>query len=105
MVRLLVAASLPFIPILAEAVDGKGADLSYWINYGACGLILGWTLWRAEPRLRGIERAIDRLTRMIAILLSELPHVIEAVKQQCKAMFHELDTAARDRGEKKADES
>lgn len=68
-------------------------------NVGGVGAVLGWILWKSDPRLRGIEAAIDRLTRMIAVMLAELPHVIESVKTQCREMQAELDEAARARKE------
>lgn len=104
MFRVIAAAEFPFLPVLADAMESKGSDLAFWINYGACGIILGWTLWRAEPRLADIARAIDRLTRMICILLTELPHVIEAVKDQSKGMRRELTEAARKRGDPTSEE-
>jgi hypothetical protein len=94
-----ILQAIPFAPVLAEEIN-KSFDWGQFANYGICGAILAWTLWRAEPRLRGIEAAIDRLTRMIAIMLTELPHVLEGAKAQCRVMDRELDAAARARGEK-----
>lgn len=85
-------------------VDGHGFDFSLLWNAGVCGVILAWTMWKAEPRLRGVEAAIDRLTRMIAIMLTELPHVMQGAKDQCRVVMRELDVAAHRRGEETKDE-
>lgn len=97
-------SALPYFPVLAQET-GKGFDFSLLWNAGVCGVILAWTMWRAEPRLRGIEAAIDRLTRMIAIMLTELPHVLQGAKDQCRVVMGELNVAARNRGEKPDSES
>lgn len=77
-------------------------DFGPLINVGGIGVVLAWLLWKSEPRMRGIEAAIDRLTRMIAVFLIELPHVIDAVKLQAREAQADCDRAAAERGEKKA---
>ena len=104
MFRHALSTTIPYVPVLADVWSGA-PDWAFWINYGACGLILGWTLFRAEPRLTDIARAIDRLTRMIGLLLSELPHVIEQVKRQAVSINRESDDSARARGDKTGNES
>lgn len=68
-------------------------------NYGGIAVVLAWLLWKSEPRLRAIEAAIDRLVRLLAIFMIELPHVIEAVKTQCRDIIKETDKAAKERGD------
>jgi hypothetical protein len=86
--------------ILAETLP-EGFSFMPLINIGAVGVILAFVLWKLEPRMRGAECAIDRLTRAIAIMLTELPHVLEGAKRQCSQLNTELDDAARARGDKR----
>lgn len=95
-----VSLLLPIAPAFLAEMEKSNFDFSLLFNYGVCGLILAWTLWKAEPRLRAIERAIDRLTMMIAVMLTELPHVFDAAKAQAVAMVEQLKDAARDRGDR-----
>lgn len=95
--RLPIAALFTFI--LAQA-GGEGFSFMPLINVGAVGVVLAFVLWRLEPRMRGAECAIDRLARAIAILITELPHVLQGAKTQCAQLNEELDAAARARGEK-----
>jgi hypothetical protein len=90
-----------FLPIFAFSIasSSPGIDWGELLKAGGVAAICAFVLVRLEPRLRGVESAIDRLTRMIAVMMSELPHVIEAVKGQCRDMQKELDRSAQDRGE------
>lgn len=87
------------IELLASSMAGEdwGGKWMMLGNFGGIGVVLAWFLWKGEPRLRAIEAAIDRLVRIIAIFLIELPHVIDAVKTQCRAMTEELDKAEKAR--------
>lgn len=94
--RLPIAALITLF--LAQA-NPEGFSFMPLINIGAVGVILAFVLWKLEPRMRGAECAIDRLTRAIAIMLTELPHVLDGAKRQCAQLEAELDDAARARGE------
>lgn len=85
---------------VGASTPSAGFDWGELIKAGGIAAICAFVLVRLEPRLRGVESAIDRLTRMIAVMLGELPHVIEAVKTQCSDMRRELDQAATQRGDK-----
>lgn len=89
---------------IANAAPSLGLDWGELIKAGGIAAICAFVLVRLEPRLRGVERSIDRLSRAILLLISELPHCIDAVKTQCKAGLSELDTAAQSRGDAKHDE-
>lgn len=92
-----------FIPLFALGLgvaDGvSGFDFSPLVNVGVAGVVLAWILWKMEPRMRGIESSIDRLTRMMAVFLTELPHVMEGVKATCRTQVEELDRISRERGD------
>lgn len=95
--RLPIAALLTIF--FAQATT-EGFSFAPLVNIGAVGVILAFVLWKLEPRMRGAECAIDRLTRAIAIMLTELPHVLEGAKRQCAILNVELEQAARERGDK-----
>lgn len=97
-IRLPVAFLVSFF---VAQVTPEGFSFMPLVNIGAVGVILAFVLWKLEPRMRGAECAIDRLTRAIAIMLTELPHVLEGAKRQCAQLNSELDEAARARGDKK----
>lgn len=61
--------------------------------------MLGWVLWKLEPRMRGAEAAIDRQTRMLAIFLIEMPHIMHAAQIQARGLMAELDAAKRKRND------
>jgi anaerobic C4-dicarboxylate transporter len=87
--------------VVAQAAGGSPMSFDWGevIKAGGIAAICAFVLARLEPRLRGVEAAIDRVTRMIAVMLGELPHVIDAVKNQCRDMEKELDRAAQQRGD------
>lgn len=92
-------ASVPWLAAVAAPVDNP---LSFWmplLNIGGVGAVLAFVLWKLEPRMRGAEAAVDRQTRMLAIFLIEMPHIMEAALQQCKNMSVELDSAKKKRGD------
>lgn len=61
------------------------------INVGAIGVVLGWFLIKAEPRMQGIERAINRLVRAQMLTLLSLPYVEEQQKREAKSILDEVD--------------
>lgn len=106
MIRCLIAltsmfpVSAPWLAAAAAPVDVN--PLSFWmplLNIGGVGAVLAFVLWKLEPRMRGAEAAIDRQTRMLAIFLIEMPHIMQAAQIQCKNMVLELEDAKRKRGD------
>lgn len=66
-------------------------QLNLLANFGAIGVVLAWVLWRIEPQLRQLERAVDRLTRAQMLTLLALPEVEEPIKRQAQTVLRELD--------------
>ena len=58
-------------------------------NLGAFGAIVGWMLWRAEPRLERIERALERLTRAQMLSLLSRPDIDDRIKDQAREVLDE----------------
>lgn len=74
-------------------------ELASLLNFGAIGAVLCYFLLKTEPRLRGIEEAIDRNSRaqMLFLLASEQVH--EHFKVEAQRMLEEVQAAeARRRG-------
>lgn len=77
--------------VLGDAVTGF--DWSPLLNMGGVGLVLVWFLWKAEPRMRAIESAIDRNSRSILILLLEISRTTPEAKIQANAVVTEIEKA------------
>lgn len=77
---------------IANAV--AGADYSPLYNLGAIGVVLGWLMWRVEPRMKSMEAAQDRATRANMLMLIAIPQVADGVKEQAQGISKEIDEAA-----------
>lgn len=80
---------------LAQAV---AFDWSSLAEYGIIGVVLGWFLWKAEPRMRSMEAAIDRMTRGNMIMLMEIQRTTPEGKRQAQALIEEINQADKERG-------
>lgn len=85
------------IPHLADALGSLGVELTPLLNLGAVGAIAGYLLLKNEPRLKGVEQAVDRLTR--GLMLSVLAN--EQVSLQLKAQATELLSELHDAEERR----
>lgn len=65
------------------------------IQLGAVGGVLVWFMFKTEPRLRGVEAAIDRMARSILLLVVSIPHATDTAKEQAKGIITEIDDAAK----------
>lgn len=70
-------------------------SITPFIQFGAIGACLIWFMFRAEPRLRSIESAIDRMSRSILLLVISLPSSNPTTKEQSKGIEKELDEAQK----------
>lgn len=82
--------------MLAEATEPM-EHLMPFINLGAIGMVLAWFLWKAEPRMRAVEAAIDRQTQAILILLLELERTSPAAKERAEELLKRIEAAKADR--------
>lgn len=69
------------------------------IQLGGVGVVLLWFMFKSEPRLRGIEASIDRMSRSIMLLVGSLPSANPAQKVQAEGLIREIDDAAKARGQ------
>ena len=72
-------------------------DWSSIAQYGFPGAMLVWFLWKAEPRWKSMESAIDRLTRGNMIMLMEIQRTTPEGKRQASALIEEINQADKDR--------
>lgn len=89
----------------ANSMDWLGPLL----QYGGIGACLVWFMFRAEPRLRSIEGAIDRFSRAIIVLSIGIANVLDllqsidakgaakSIRAQTDPALKELDDAAAKR--------
>lgn len=80
--------------------DSSGAGFTWapFVNMGGVGLVLAWVLWKLEPRMRGLEAAIERQSRAVLVLLIEIKSTSPEGRTQAAAILKELDEAAKLRG-------
>lgn len=78
----------------AQAVAFDWGSLA---EYGIIGVVLGWFLWKAEPRMRSMEAAIDRMTRGNMVMLMEIQRTTHEGKRQAQALIDEIDVANKER--------
>lgn len=79
---------------LAEAASNPD-----WIGpllqFGVGGGVLVWFMFRSEPRMKGIESAIDRNTRSTLLLVIALGPA--AAKEQANMILQEVNEAEKAR--------
>lgn len=80
--------------MIAEATSEPIQHLMPFVNLGAIGMVLGWFLWKAEPRMRAVEAAIDRQTQAILILLLELERTTPAAKERAEEILKRIESAS-----------
>jgi hypothetical protein len=78
-------------------MTGAGVDLGSLLNLGAVGLILAWFLLKSEPRMLGMEEAIDRNTRGVMLSLLAQEEVSAGIKRQAQAVLEEVAEAEKRR--------
>lgn len=62
-------------------------------NVGAVGAVLIWFMFRAEPRLKAIEKATDRQTRSMILLTINLPSTSKQVRIMGEEILTEITEA------------
>ena len=84
--------------LLAESASEVSTTLAPFMplfNLGAVGAVLGWFMFRAEPRLKAIERATDRQTKALILLTLNLPECNSATKSLAHEIDREIDECSR----------
>lgn len=99
-----IATTLISISVFVSAAvflaDSGGSGFTWQpiINLGGIGLVLAWVLWKLEPRMRGLEAAIERNTRANLVMIIEIKRTSEEAKKAAQEMIDEIDQAAKLRG-------
>ena len=57
---------------------------------GVAGVILGYYLWRLEPRLKSMEDTLARQGKIDLLRLIASPHVASELKQEAEKMVAEI---------------
>ena len=73
-----------------QSVAQTPSDFGALVNLGAVGIVLAWFMWRTEPRLERIERAMDRFTRAQLIEALYRPGSDESAKRMARQMLREM---------------
>lgn len=89
--KLLLVSSTPLGFWLANAI-GEGFDWLELIKASAITGVCFYVLVRLEPRLWDLQRSIFSLSKTIALMLAEMPHVIDAVKKQALELAKEAES-------------
>lgn len=80
--------------ILAQAgVDPVASWYQPLVNMGAIGIVLGWFMLRAEPRLRAIEASIDRVARALMVAVLSMKSCDASLKEQAQSIINEVEEA------------
>jgi hypothetical protein len=65
------------------------------IQYGPIGVVLAWFMFRMEPEMKAVRRAIDRLTRAHLLDVVSRPGAAPAVRRLAKDLLSELNLAEK----------
>jgi hypothetical protein len=80
-----------FFSIFGELLAVDGFDFSPLLNTGVAAAVLAFLLIKLEPRLRGIESSIDRVTRALMIVVISLPEARRAERDQAQGIMDEIE--------------
>lgn len=64
---------------------------SFTAQLGVTGAILGWFMMRAESKLQSVERAIDRLSKVILLELVSRRESNSMIVEQAKDLLRDLE--------------
>jgi hypothetical protein len=97
-----IFSRLAFVaPLTILAADAASepmmAGFNPWVsltNIGAVGAVLIWFMFRAEPRLKAIEKATDRQTRAMILLTLNMPSTSARLQELGKEIVQEIEKDA-----------
>jgi hypothetical protein len=72
-------------------------ELSPLLQLGGAGALLVWLLLKAEPRLKGIEAAIDRLARVHLLAVLAVEQLSGALKAEAQKLLEEIHDSEKAR--------
>ena len=73
-------------------------DFAPLFQLGGIGCIVAYLLLKTEPRLRGMEAAIDRNTKAQMLFLLAQEHLPAYYKAKAQELLEEIHDAQRERG-------
>lgn len=62
--------------------------------------VLLWFMFIVFPRLKGMESAVDRLSRTVLSIFVALPQLMEGTRAGMQGIIHEIDEAEARRNKK-----
>ena len=68
-------------------------ELTPLLNGGAIACVLAWFMFKAEPRLKGIEDAIDRQSRALLMWMLQQEGAGAGIKTQATTLLAEVTEA------------
>lgn len=83
------------ITLLADVAGAAGAVYEPIVNIAGIGAVLGWFMFRNEPRMRAIEAAIDRSSRVQLAMLLLLPNLNDNSKRAAQEIMDEIERAKK----------
>jgi hypothetical protein len=60
------------------------------IQAGALGIVAAWFMFRAESRIEGLRRDVNRLALVIALEIATRQNAPEATKVQARELIEEI---------------
>ena len=76
---------------IAFQLAAEGFDLAPLFNTGGAVAVLAFVLFRLEPRLRGIEKSNDRMTRALLVVTMSLKHLDDLHHEQAQKILDEIE--------------
>lgn len=74
-------------------MNGIPVELAPLFNGGSLACILAWFMFKAEPRMKGMEDAIDRNSKTMLLFILAHDEIKPGVKVQATEMLAEIKTA------------
>lgn len=65
-------------------------DLQPLLNIGAVGVILAWFMLRMEPRMKAMEDALNRFSRVQLLDMVSRSDAPPAVREQAQTILNEM---------------
>lgn len=65
------------------------------IQAGIPGVVLAWFMLRSEARFRGMEKAVNRMSRSVLLLVVSMDSSNQAVRHEAKGLLAEIEACER----------
>lgn len=61
------------------------------LPFGVGVAVIAWLLFRTEPRIRALEKSVDRLSKAILMWVMTAKRATEEMKREAQHMENEID--------------